>query len=57
MTISITGGMSFIGKVIVTISSLILNYGLVAEGITEGTEDYLLVSQAVTDTDDFGSIV
>lgn len=57
MSLIITGTISFTGRLIANVIGEILDYGLLTESLTEGSEDYLLVSQAVTDTDNFGSIV
>lgn len=57
MALTIGGTLYFFGKIVTIIAAEILDYGLLTEGLTEGTEDYLLVSQAVTDTDNFGSII
>lgn len=58
MGIDITSGsISFSGGIVLTLAVEILDYGLLTEGLTEGTEDYNLITQAVSATNDFGLIV
>lgn len=56
MALIITGTVSFVGGLIANVLGEILDYGLLTEGLTEGSEDYDLITQAVTSTNDFGSI-
>ncbi len=58
MSMALTfSGIKFLGKLTVDVIGLVLDYGLLTESLTEGTEDYNLITQEVTQTLDFGSIV
>ncbi len=57
MALTISGTLSFLGKLTAIIAAEILDYGLLTEGLTEGTENYNLITQSVNAADDFGSII
>lgn len=56
MSITITGGIRFVGRLVANIILEILDYGLLTEELTEGSEDYGLITQEVTSANDFGLI-
>ena len=57
MGITVTSGsISFTGGITLFVPTEITDWGLVIEALTEGSENYGLITDVVDDTDDFGLV-